>query len=119
MHKETMTSKERWLAVLQHKKPDRVPMEYWGTPEASEKLVRHLGVPDLGEAMQKLHVDMPLSVAPQYIGPAIDKDMDMYGCRFKETRYDGGMYRECITHPLADYETPEEIESNYVWPSAD
>ena len=38
MPKETMTPRERWLAVLQRRKPDRVPMDYWSTPEFEEKL---------------------------------------------------------------------------------
>ena len=37
MPKETMTSRERWLAVLKHEKPDRIPMDYWATGEATEK----------------------------------------------------------------------------------
>ena len=30
-----MTSKERWLAVLNREQPDRVPMDYWATGEAN------------------------------------------------------------------------------------
>jgi len=39
---ETMTPRERWLAVLNRQKPDRVPMDYWATPEATGKLMRYL-----------------------------------------------------------------------------
>jgi uroporphyrinogen decarboxylase len=31
MPRETMTPRERWLAVLRREKPDRVPMDYWTT----------------------------------------------------------------------------------------
>ena len=48
MPTETMTPKERWLAVLQRKTPDRMPMDYWGTDETMEKLMRHLGCADPG-----------------------------------------------------------------------
>ena len=116
---EIMTPKERWLAVLQRGKPDRIPMDYWGTKEVSEKLVRHLGVADLEAALEVLHVDRPLTVSPYYIGAPIPEDMDMYGRRFIDVPYQGGVYKECVTHPLADYETVEEIEANYVWPSVD
>lgn len=44
MPRETMTGKERWLAVLKRKKPDRIPMDYWATPEATEKLMKYLGL---------------------------------------------------------------------------
>ena len=34
MPKETMTPRERWLAVLNGEMPDRLPMDYWATGEA-------------------------------------------------------------------------------------
>ncbi len=43
MTKETMTGRERWLAVLNRQKPDRIPMDYWATPEVIEKLMKYLG----------------------------------------------------------------------------
>ncbi len=33
--------------------------------------------------------------------------------------YGNGRYRECIHSPLAEYETIEEIEANYTWPTTD
>jgi hypothetical protein len=33
-----MTPKERWLAVLNGEKPDRLPLDYWATPEATANL---------------------------------------------------------------------------------
>jgi uroporphyrinogen decarboxylase len=119
MPKETMTPKERWLAVLQHKQPDRVPMDYWATAEASDKLLKHLGVSDLNEAFEILHIDRPLAVGPKYIGPVIPEGADMYGCRHRDVAYSNGVYSECVSHPLAEFETAEEIEANYRWPSAD
>lgn len=38
-----MTPKERWQAVLERKTPDRIPMDYWATPEATQKLAQFLG----------------------------------------------------------------------------
>ena len=38
-----MTSKERWLCVLNGEKPDRIPMYYSAVDEATEKLARHRG----------------------------------------------------------------------------
>ena len=119
MYHETMTSKERWLAVLQHKKPDRIPMDYWGTTEASDKLMRHLGVSNMDEVFRMLHIDAPCTVGPRYIGPALHKDTDIYGGRYADIPYKGGFYRECVEHPLANYKTIEEIKANYTWPSTD
>jgi uroporphyrinogen decarboxylase len=43
----------------------------------------------------------------------------MYGCRYEDVAYGGGVYRECIHHPLARYDTIDEIERDYTWPTAD
>ncbi|MFO7634248.1 MAG: uroporphyrinogen decarboxylase family protein [Caldilinea sp.] len=114
-----MTPKERWLAVLQRKTPDRVPMDYWGTDEAMAKLKQHLGCADAWEVFRTLHIDRVVSVKPEYIGPPVDDDHDMFGCGFRQVHYEGGVYRECVFHPLAGYETVEEVEANYTWPSID
>lgn len=119
MSKETMTPRERWLAILKREKPDRIPMDYWATTEASGKLVKHLNCANLGEALEKLHIDTPVTVGPAYKGPSIKPGEDVFGCKFKTASYAGGVYDECVFHPLAEYDTVEEIERNYTWPSAD
>jgi uroporphyrinogen decarboxylase len=43
----------------------------------------------------------------------------MYGCRFEWVDYGTGAYRECVDHPLAQYDTVAEIEANYAWPEPD
>ena len=119
MPEETMTPRERWLAVLKREKPDRIPMDYWATGEATEKLLNYLGC-EAGEALrQRLHIDPPLSVGSKYVGPPIPKGESLLGCRSKNVVYGTGVYSECIYHPLAQYETVEEIERNYQWPSPD
>ena len=62
MPKETMTPRERWLAVLNREKPDRVPTDYRATPEATHKLMEYLGVTDIGQMYERLHID-PVVVA--------------------------------------------------------
>jgi uroporphyrinogen decarboxylase len=123
MRKETMTSRERWLAVLKRQKPDRVPMDYQATGEASDKLVKHLGCKDIGAALKRLHVDNRAGVGGKYVGPAAPKDGDEYGCTFTTIPYGSGKasgtYRECVFHPLAQYNSVDEIKKNYKWPSPD
>ena len=46
-----MTPRERWLTVLNGGVPDRVPVDYRATPEATAKLLKHLGV--IGVAFSK------------------------------------------------------------------
>ncbi|MEM3194457.1 MAG: uroporphyrinogen decarboxylase family protein [Candidatus Bathyarchaeia archaeon] len=114
-----MTPRERWLAVLRRRKHDRVPMDYWGTPEVTEALMNHLKCRSLREMYERLHIDAVISVSPKYIGPSIPDDSDIYGCRYRNVKYRGGTYRECIYHPLAKYKTLEEIKRNYEWPTVD
>jgi uroporphyrinogen decarboxylase len=116
---ETMTPRERWLAVLTRRTPDRVPMDYWATPEFTDKLIRHLGCSSEREALEALHVDFVVSVHPRYIGPPLPEGTDMYGCRYRRVEYGTGTYDEVVYHPLAQYGSVEEIERNYTWPSVD
>ncbi len=116
---DVLTPKERWLAVMRREKPDRLPMDYWGTPEATQKLMRHLGCASEWDVFERLHIDRMLSVSPAYVGPVIEPGFDMYGCRHQDIYYSGGAYAECIFHPLAQYETIDEIERSYTWPTAD
>ncbi len=119
MPKETMTSKERWLAVLKRQKPDRIPMDYWATPEVNEKLMKHLGLANMDEVFKKLHIDRPHGVGPEYTGPKPPQGTDIFGITYRTVGYGTGSYEEITSSPLAKYETVEEIEKNYKWPSAD
>lgn len=117
--KDTMTPRERWLAVLRREKPDRVPMDYWSTGEATEKLMRHLGCADAAEMFRRLHVDRPFGVGPRYVGPQPRSGEDIFGCRYQNVDYGAGVYSECVHNPLAKYETLGELQRDYTWPSPD
>ena len=146
MPKEYMTPKERWLAVLNRQKPDRVPMDYWATPEASARLIKHLGLsskseqelvkdfaqpifdnrmhPSAGyaalrQALKQLHVDFVISASPRYVGPPIPDDEDVFGCQYRIINYGSGEYNEITFSPLAGYNSVEEIEASYHWPDPD
>lgn len=116
---ESMTSKERWLAVLRRETPDRIPMDYWATDEATAKLMKHLGVSTERELFARLHIDKPFKIEPPYIGPPIPPGYDIYGCGYQNVDYGTGVYPECVYHPLANYTTIDEIEAAVTWPSAD
>jgi uroporphyrinogen decarboxylase len=114
-----MTARERWLAVLKREKPDRLPMDFLGTPELTQKMLRYLGVSSVEEMYECLHVDAPVGISPEYIGPPVPPGEDMYGNRFHSIDYGEGVYDECVYHSLAQYRTIDEIEEKYTWPSAD
>ena len=118
MKKETMSPRERWLAVLRRQTPDRVPMDIWATPEAFASLEAHLGC-SRRDALERLHIDAPLEIAPEYCGPPLPPQRDIWGIDYRDVTYSSGVYREAVTAPLAAYDSPEAIEANYTWPSPD
>ena len=118
MPTETMSPRERWQAVLDRKTPDRVPMDYWATDEATANLCGHLGC-DEDEAMRRLHIDRPLTVAGRYVGPEPPEDADIFGVRHRTVDYGTGVYQEVANAPLAAFNSVDEIEAGYTWPEAD
>ncbi len=116
---DTLTPRERWLAVLRHETPDRLPMGFWGTTETKQKLMQHLACDNELVMQEKLHIDPIITLKPRYVGPPLDANTNMYGSRFKQITYQGGIYDECVTHPLEHYQTVDEIEDSYTWPSVD
>lgn len=119
MPKETMTPRERWLAVLRRQKPDRVPMDYWATGEASAKLRKHLGCATDQEVFARLHIDPVVFVGGEYVGPKPPDGSDIWGLKHTSVDYGTGTYSECVYHPLAQFSSVEEIERGYRWPKAD
>jgi uroporphyrinogen decarboxylase len=117
--RETMTPRERWLAVFRRQKPDRVPMDFWGTDETVAALMKQLGCGTKREVLEKLHVDFAVKTSPRYVGPPLAPGLDAFGRAYRRIRYDTGIYDECVNHPLAAYRSVEEIERDYAWPSPD
>jgi len=105
--------------VLSREKPDRLPMDYWATEEATQNLMQYLDCADRWEMFDRLHIDPVVTVGPRYVGPPVESDCDMYGCRYEDVDYGSGVYSECVFHPLAQYDSVEAIEHNYIWPTAD
>ena len=64
-----ISPRERWLAVLRREKTDRIPMDYWATEEATENLLRHLGLSDVAQMFERLHLGPVIAPRPRYIGP--------------------------------------------------
>jgi uroporphyrinogen decarboxylase len=114
-----MTSRERWLAAARRQKPDRIPMDFWGTDEIRAKLKKHLGLATDDEMYRRLHIDRPVVIDPPEAGPPLPADQDMWGVGYREMPYGTGTYREAVVNPLAAFESVEAIEAGYRWPSPD
>lgn len=114
-----MTSKERVLAAVDHRRSDRVPIQTYLTPEIHERLCRHFGTSDIAVP---LGVDFR-SVHPRFTGsprpvPPDCDSVDEWGTGYQMKRYPGGAYPEAHYLPLAALTTLDEVEA-YPWPSAD
>lgn len=115
----TMNARERILAVLDHKKPDRIPTDIWCTPEVRQKLIAHLGK----DWRSALHIDGIASIEAKYIGPALpsvppDERINYWHMRHRKMDYGTGSYDEQYFYPLADAKSIDDL-ATYAWPRAD
>ena len=114
-----MTSRERVLAAVEHRTPDRVPITFDAEPEVIERLMDHFGVGTREEVWDALHVDTRL-VGADHHDPRVREEngirYDFWGIGEKQQAYSGGTYWEYCVHPLAGMSTVDEVE-NYNWPS--
>lgn len=117
--KETMTPRERWQAVLHREKPDRIPMDYWATPEMEEKLLKHFGTDEPYDMYKKLHIDRPVVLEPEYVGPPLKDNTDWFGIGWDPVAYATGAYDEAVYNPLAKYNCLDELVDDYTWPDPD
>ena len=117
--RDEMTPRERWLAVLNREPFDRFPLDYRGTAEVNAMLVEHLGVESMTQVREQLHIDPVTGLGGRYVGPAHDQMEDPFGVGYELMDYGTGIYREPVHHPLAEYNSVEEIEQKYDWPHPD
>jgi len=117
-----MTPRERWLAVLGRRTPDRIPIDYWGTNETTDKLLKALGCADHDALCVKLGIDRVHWVGAD-VKDLYENERDganVWGVKTRKVVYAGGAgsYDEVINPPLAKMETVGELEK-YRWPDPD
>ena len=141
-----MTSRERVLAAINHREPDRVPLDIGGggstsiVVEGYEKLKRYLGkeaetgdtqylsknyriarvdesiMRQLGADCRSISIKSPMNWKPPASDPGTYKDI--WGITWKEVHYaENGFYHEVADYPLADAELGDL--DNYPWPDPD
>jgi uroporphyrinogen decarboxylase len=116
----TMTPRERWLALMDGRKPDRIPTDYWATNEVTEHLMDELSCETFDDLRNKLHIDGVDKIgAPSTVThfPG-NPDANIWGVTFSMVDYGAGVYEEAVTHPLAIFTTVEQID-NFPWPDPD
>lgn len=117
---DAMTPRERVLAALEHRQPDRVPFDFWAVPEMIQKLMDYLGARDEEEILQLLGVDCRI-IPPDYVGPEPEKlpDGTYYtdsGSHRKLVSNQYSTYEEYASYPLAEAGSIAEVETWPRWP---
>lgn len=112
-----LTPLERWQLVLNRELPDRVPVDFWSTPEVLNRLLKDLSCAGEDDLWRILNIDKLHPVSARYIGPP---KKDIWNLEYQVITYgDGaGTYEEVNFHPLAKAETIEDIEA-FDWPDPD
>ncbi|UCD30211.1 MAG: uroporphyrinogen-III decarboxylase-like protein [Planctomycetota bacterium] len=120
---KTMNSRERWLAILNGRQPDRIPTDLWCTDEVSDRLKADLSCPDNESLCRRLHIDRPHHIE-EPSGPLVrcrlshhpnDPQANIWGVRLKDVNYGTGIYSETVYHPLANVTSVAEVEA-FRWP---
>ncbi len=121
-----MTSRERWLAVLDGKQPDRIPTDIWYTPEVEQRLKVDLNCQDNETLYQQLHIDRPLHIEAPFGAPLRcklahhpdDPEANIWGLQFRNIGHGTGEYAEVSRCPLADARSVADVEA-FRWPAPD
>jgi uroporphyrinogen decarboxylase len=112
-----MTPRERVMAAVAHRTPDRLPLDYLAEPEVTAALQRQLGVADEEALLQALGVDVRRIAVPYFGGevkhlPSGETE-NIWGIRRSGAH---GGYTSY--HPLAHATTRAAIEA-HPWPDPD
>lgn len=113
-----MTPRDRWFALFNGQKPDRLPTDYWATPEFHAKLKKALGIETDDQLWGRLGIDRPLTIGGQWKYPHHPDDplADPWGIRCTSISYGTGSYDEPTHNPLANATSAADIHA-YRWPS--
>ena len=123
--KRTMTPNERVASAVRHERADRLPIDYYATPEAHAALKTYLGTDDDETLLRRIGCDIR-RVAGRFVGPhdmigapgVTAEGKDFLGIVWKPMKNEFGTYNEIAFHPLGHATTVKEIE-DYSWPSVD
>ncbi|NQT87904.1 hypothetical protein HQ560_14145 [bacterium] len=127
-----MTSRERVLAAVNHKQPDRVPIGLLFSPEAQAKAMAHLGIHEdrafwewTGNDSAVVAPDFPGEASPiRYADPTIEvttdgRYLDIYRVPFRRVQTGFQEYVDIAGEPpLREAVTPDDLKA-FPWPTAD
>ncbi len=123
-----MDARQRVALALEHKQPDRVPIDYWATDAVNARLRDHFGFATQEQLLTHFDVDFRYIEGPKYTGPdpVVREDgcvEDHWGVPRVRVELGTGaettVYREVIDFPLREVESIDQIRSYPKWPDPD
>ena len=122
-----MTPRERVLTALEHREPDRVPVDFWASSETTTSLVRHLGLASKQELLREFAVDLRVVEGASFLGQEMAREdgavFDLWGVPRRPVTVGGeefeATYLEVTAPPLAHAASAAEVLAYPHWPSPD
>ena len=123
-----MDSRERVFLALKHQEPDRVPRDFWATPETYGKLCRRLNLPEAAAVLDHFDIDVRYLEGPRYTGPTLlvhpdGSENDLWGVpRIKQIVGTGDRvqsYKSVTRFQLAGVTQRGQLDRYEFWPSPD
>jgi uroporphyrinogen decarboxylase len=114
-----LSSRERVLCALEHKKPDRVPADMWAEPPVWVRLAEDLGLPDEDAVREHFGIDVRY-ISPRYPAETVSDGVmqNMWGERWKKAESVYGCEWEHVDGALSQAAAFEELEA-FPWPNCD
>lgn len=115
-----MTSRERVLAAISRRPPDRTPRDFWAEPAAWNRLFGYVGHTDEARLLDDLDIDIRRLNATEPAAKLITHGIyqNMWGERFVYRETPWGPVREDLPGALSEARSIEDI-LNFQWPSPD
>jgi len=123
-----MDARQRVALALDHKEPDRVPVDYWATAAVTARLLDHFGFASEEQLLQDFDVDFRYVEGPKYVGPKLEVHPDgsvddHWGVPRVRVEVDSGgqtsVYQEVIHSPLRDATSLDQLRDYPKWPDPD
>lgn len=126
-----MASKQRVLSAVDHRQPDRVPVDFGAHGEVVRRLREHLGLAPEDDLLKTVGCDLR-GIAPRPVERASDIAyadhtievtddalyLDVWRVGFRRTQTPTGAYVDLAHNPLAELQAAEELDA-HPWPRAE
>lgn len=115
-----MTPRERVLAAIEHRQPDRTPRDFWAEPPTWNRLLAHLGHDDKDRVLDSLGVDV------RHLDLAAPAERELGGGVFQNFWGERYVYRQTVWGPMRE-DAPGALSAartladleHFDWPTTD